>query len=235
MTTSFAATGSERVARAHAITSNKLASSLEQTVTLLEGFGQSVAIHRDRAIFCDGDRSDHAYRVESGVVRFCRVLSDGRRQIIAFAHPGQFFGFGVLGKQSVTAEAATDVKLTRYARIAINDLTATHPAFARSVLSITADELQRALQRLVVLGRNTALEKLATFLIEMTDLDGGPAIKHREVRLPMCRRDIADYLGLTLETVSRLFAQLKQAGLVSLPSCDRVVLVRPDAIKEMLD
>jgi CRP-like cAMP-binding protein len=202
---------------------------------LLDGFGQSIAIHRDRAIFSEGDEADHTFRVESGVVRLCRFLSDGRRQIIAFVGPGQFFGFSVLGKQSVTAEAVTDVSLTRYARKAITDLTATHPAFARTVLAIAADELTRAQQRLIVLGRNTALEKLATFLIEMTDLDGGPAIKHREVRLPMCRRDIADYLGLTLETVSRLFAQLKHAGLVSLPSCDRVVLVRPDAIQEMLD
>jgi CRP/FNR family transcriptional regulator len=137
--------------------------------------------------------------------------------------------------QTLTAEAVTDVKLTRYARKSVDDLVATRPAFARAFFAFAGDELRAAQKRLVVLGRNTAIEKLASFLIEIAKLDGSPTIKQRGVRLPMCRRDIADYLGLTLETVSRLFGQLKQAGLVKLPVADLVVILKHDALGEMAE
>jgi CRP/FNR family transcriptional regulator len=217
------------------VAKSKVAQDSDHAFSMLDRFGQDVSISAGRSVFGEGDPAEHCYRVEEGVMRLCRFLSDGRRQIIAFIGEGQYFGLSGTRTQTLTAEAVTDVKLTRYARKCVDDLVATRPAFARAFFAFAGDELREAQKRLVVLGRNTAIEKLASFLVEIANLDGSPTIKPREVRLPMCRRDIADYLGLTLETVSRLFGQLKQAGLVKLLAADLVVILKRDALEDMVE
>jgi CRP/FNR family transcriptional regulator len=159
------------------------------------------------------------------------MLSDGRRQILDFLHAGQFFGFAHGGEYQMTAEAVTPVTLVRYQRRQVDDLVATRPSLAKFILDLASEELRIAQEQMVVLGRRTAKERLAVFLLQTARRDTSG--EHNHAHLSMGRRDIADYLGLTIETVCRVFGQLKQTGLIQLPTTDDVVFLKPKALAEL--
>jgi CRP/FNR family transcriptional regulator len=198
---------------------------------LLNRIGSTLSAERDHGIFFEGDPAEHYYKIVSGTVRLVRMLSDGRRHILDFLHAGQFFGFAYDGEYQMTAEAVTPVTLVRYQRRQIDDLVATRPSLAKFILDLASDELRIAQEQMVVLGRRTAKERVAFFLLE-TARRATPAENNR-AHLSMGRRDIADYLGLTIETVCRVFGQLKQTGLIQLPTTDDVVFLKPRALAEL--
>jgi CRP/FNR family nitrogen fixation transcriptional regulator len=173
-------------------------------------------------IYGQGEKADGLYQVEFGCVRVYRLLADGRRQISAFHMSGDVFGFEADGTHHFFAEAvgATAVRVVK--------LTAVGDA-SQAILPLVLHGLVRAQEHLLVLGRQNAVERVAAFLIDMAERQGGLEIFH----LPMSRSDIADYLGLTIETVSRVFSKLKQKGVIRLPSLRSVEIKKWQSLQGM--
>jgi CRP/FNR family transcriptional regulator, nitrogen fixation regulation protein len=182
--------------------------------------GIAMSFGRNMEIYAEGECAGHVYKVVSGVVRVSKLLPDGRRQISAFCLPGDMFGFEADDLHRASAEAVTPVKVIAYKWR--NLLAACASAsFTRDLLGLTMIGLRHTQEHLLLLGRKNALERVATFLLDMAKRTKADAL----VELAMPRHDIADYLGLTLETVSRMFAELKERGLIRLEGARRVHLL----------
>ena len=193
---------------------------------LLEQFGTTVTVERDRQIHGQGDDAEACYRVLRGCVRVVSLMEDGRRQVSEFLLPGDLFGFDALGTHDFAAEAVTDVVLRRYPRRMVEALAERQLGLSRRLRDLAAVSLRIAHARLLMLGRKTASERLAGFLLEMSKR----LVRDGEwMELPMSRTDMADHLGLTIETVCRLLAHLRREGTVdigrgSIRITDRVAL-----------
>jgi CRP/FNR family transcriptional regulator len=182
-------------------------------------------------LFSEGDETNSVYEIVRGMLRLVKLLPDGRRQIIGFLAAGRLLGFAPEGAHVYTAEAITEVTLYRYWRAAFERLIDEVPGFAKRLLTVTSHELRVAQNQMLLLGRKTATEKVASFLLLIAkQQDGDGAL---EVNLPMTRSDIADYLGLTIETVSRTLTKLKQDGLIVLPAANRVAIRDCDQLEEL--
>ena len=179
-------------------------------------------------LFTEGDRADGIYEVVSGMLRLYKVLPDGRRQITGFLSAGQILGLAPRGTHMYSAEAINDVSLCRYPRVGLDRLIDEVPALARRLLAVTSHELCTAQDQMLLLGRKAAREKVASFLLLMADQQANGD----EVAVPMSRSDIADYLGLTTETVSRTFTKLKTLGLIALPTANRVEIRDRDQLED---
>jgi CRP/FNR family transcriptional regulator len=169
-------------------------------------------------LFSQGDKADSVFEVLSGMVRLFKLLPDGRRQVTGFLTAGQLLGLAPEGICVFTADTLTEVSLCRYKRDAFERLIDEVPGFARRLLAVTSHELHAAQDQMVLLGRKSASEKVATFLLML------PA-RQDDIDVPMTRGDIADYLGLTVETVSRTLTRLRQDGLIALPVPARIKVV----------
>jgi CRP/FNR family nitrogen fixation transcriptional regulator len=175
---------------------------------------------RGEEIFTEGEPCSLFYTVVSGTVRTGKLLSDGRRQIDAFHFPGDVFGLESGENHRVTAEAVDTVTAIAYRRSAFGEIVQGDPAFGEQVLASTLSSLDRAHDHMLLLGRKTALEKMASFLLEIADRRGNSG----RIELPMQRLDISDHLGLTIETVSRTLTQMVRDGLIRLADAGRTVL-----------
>lgn len=214
----------------HAPLARRPASQSVEFVKGLRLSGFSISFERDMEIFGEGEPADFVHKVVSGVVRTMRVLDDGRRQISAFYFAGDIFGVESGEEHSCSAEAVTKSEVALVRRSALLKRMEECSTAACVLLATTARELNRARSHLVLLGRQTASERVASFLIQMWGRRDGS----EPVYLPMSRTDIADYLGLTIETVSRTLSQLEREGTISLLDCkhiailDRAVLERAE-------
>ncbi len=179
---------------------------------LLEQFGTTMSVQHDREIHGQGDRADWCYRIVSGCVRMVNLMEDGRRQIGEFLMAGDLLGFDTLGTYDFSAEAVSEVVLRRYPRRMVDALAESNVALARRLRDMTSGSLRLAHSRLVLLGRKTASERIASFLLEMAKRL--PEVHRDVLDLPMGRTDIADHLGLTIETVCRVMAHLRRDGTV---------------------
>jgi len=179
---------------------------------LLEQFGTTMSVQHDREIHGQGDRADWCYRIVSGCVRMVNLMEDGRRQIGEFLMAGDLLGFDTLGTYDFSAEAVSEVVLRRYPRRMVDALAESNVALARRLRDMTSGSLRLAHSRLVLLGRKTASERIASFLLEMAKRL--PEVHRDVLDLPMGRADIADHLGLTIETVCRVMAHLRRDGTV---------------------
>jgi len=193
--------------------------------------GASLNIARNGEIYGEGEAADYAYKVVRGVVRTSKLLNDGRRQVSAFLLPGDVFGLEAAEEHRFTAEAVSDASVVFVKRSALVALATRDGEVANDLWIMAATELQRAHEHIMLLGRKSARERIAAFLLEMADRS-----EHSDtVDLPMSRQDIADYLGLTIETVSRTITLLENAATIKLPSarriqlCNRVELSRLNA------
>lgn len=184
--------------------------------------GITKSFARDQEIYGEGDRADVVYKVVSGAVRSYQVLADGRRQISSFHLPGDVFGIELDAERRSAAEALSDTVLVVGRRSAfVGD-----PDQGLRLWRHALGELQRTQRHVMTLGRRTAVERVACFLLELAERLRAGA----ELELAMSRQDIADYLGLTIETVSRTLTQLQAEGLIKLAGCRRVRLARPSAL-----
>lgn len=172
-------------------------------------------------VFAEGDAADFFYRVVSGTVRVCKLLSDGRRQIEAFQLPGDFFGLEIGAEHRFSGEAVDDTVVVAFRRSRFANLMHDNPAFGDQILSAMIESLERAQEHMVLLGRKTAQEKIASFLLGMSCR----MAKGDRITLPMQRTDIADHLGLTIETVSRTLSQMVRDGLIKLAATGRTVVI----------
>jgi len=175
---------------------------------------------RDQEIYGEDEAAEYVYQVTSGAVRTYRLLSDGRRQIGAFHLPGDMFGLETSTTHRLTAEAIVDTTVRLVKRRSLEQAAGANVKVARSLWTVTAAELKHAEGHMLLLGRKTAMERVATFLLEMDRRLAEAGI----VALPMCRRDIGDYLGLTLETVSRALSQLEGQGVLGFSGARQIVL-----------
>ncbi|WP_419952129.1 helix-turn-helix domain-containing protein [Methylobacterium sp.] len=183
------------------------------------------AYEADAEVFSEGDRTAFFYKVVSGSVRTYKLLSDGRRQIDAFHLPGDIFGVEAGDEHRFSAEAVSDTKLIVHRREG-GALAGSDGSLAREVVAAMMRSLERAQDHMMLLGRKSAKERIATFLLALAER---LAKKGGALDLPMPRADIADHLGLTVESVSRAVTQLERDGLIELPPSRRTVVLRNTA------
>jgi CRP/FNR family nitrogen fixation transcriptional regulator len=194
----------------------------------IELMGAPMQFARNEEIYGDGESADYLYKVISGTVRTYKVLNDGRRQIGAFYLPGDMFGLENSTDHAFSAEAITNVKVLVIKRSALTALASRDNTVAQQLLRMTTRELARVQNQSMLLIK-TAQERLAAFLLEMADR----AHRNNEVELPMSRQDIADYLGLTIETVSRTLTLLENSAAIALPTSRRIVLRNRAALRRL--
>lgn len=195
--------------------------------------GEMVSIARDEVLFYEGDEADMVYRVVSGMVRTSILLPDGRRHIVDFLQAGDIVGLTAGADHPHTAEAVTAATLIRIPRSRLDSAIDQRPALARRMFRRTQADLVAAQERLLLLGRKSVTERLASFLLILRDRQSMDAAAGRRIRLPMGRTDIADYLGLTIETVSRTFTKLRSAGLIRLVDTHTVEILEPTRLADL--
>lgn len=170
-------------------------------------------------IYAQGEKSGTLYRIEFGAVRIYRLLADGRRQVVAFHIAGETFGFEGGKVRSFFAECIVSSGLTTV------DLDG-DGRYSKDLMELALKEMGRAQKHLLVVGKQCALEKLAVFLVDLADRQGGLDC----IDIPMTRTDIGDYLGMTIETVSRNLSKLKSEGVVRLQSSRSIEIVKPERL-----
>lgn len=184
---------------------------------------------KDEEIYGEDEPAEYVYQVISGAVRSYKLLSDGRRQIGAFHLPGDVFGLEFGSSHRLAAEAIIDTNVRLVKRRSLEQAASVDVAVARKLWTMTAGDLRHAEDHMLLLGRKTAMERVATFLLEM---DRRLAVAGM-MALPMCRRDIGDYLGLTLETVSRALSQLHSQGVLGFSGARQIVLRNRQRLRSM--
>jgi CRP/FNR family transcriptional regulator, nitrogen fixation regulation protein len=200
--------------------------SLAETMRLM---GAVISYPRNSEIFGENEPAEYLYKVVSGSVRTYKILSDGRRQIGGFYLPGEIFGLSFDAEHTMSAEAIADSKVLVVKRSALDALADRNPVISRELFTLTGRELQRVQNRILLLIKS-AQERVAGFLVEMADR----AITEGAIELPMSRQDIADYLGLTIETVSRTLTALESSRAIGVPTSRRIVLRNLPALHRMV-
>jgi CRP/FNR family nitrogen fixation transcriptional regulator len=197
----------------------------------LDQLAMMTVCHRGQEICSQGRQADHWYCVISGAARRCVIRLDGRRQIVDMLLPGDVFGFTAGEEYDYTVEAVAEGTIVAaYLRRRVELLADADPQLAREIRHIAFLALARLETQLLIVGRITALEKVGSFILEMaTRLS---AERGSSVALPMSRYDIADYLAVSVETVSRALTDLKQRGVIKLSGTRIVRIVDRDALEE---
>jgi CRP/FNR family nitrogen fixation transcriptional regulator len=200
------------------------ADPLGQSMNLM---GATMVYPRNTEIFGENEPADYLYKVVSGSVRTYKILSDGRRQVGGFYLPGDLFGLEFADEHTLSAEAISDAKVLVVKRSALTALAGHDALVAQQLFNLTGRELCRVQDRILLLVKS-AQERVASFLLEMAERVSGNSID-----LPMSRQDIADYLGLTIETVSRTLTSLECAAAIEVPTSRRIVLRNRSALSRM--
>lgn len=190
--------------------------------------GAAMAFGRNAEIYGEGEDAEYVYKVLSGAVRTYKVLSDGRRQVTAFYLPGDVFGIESGSERTNSAEAIDKATILVVRRSALFNIAEGDSEVARQLWSVTAAELRRSQNHALLLIK-TAKERIAAFLLDMAERLAGNGF----VELPMSRQDIADYLGLTIETVSRTLTSLSEGSTIQIVASRRIVLRNPSRLTEL--
>ncbi len=181
----------------------------------------------------DGDEALHVMNLRTGSVKVYKQLSDGRRAVVGFLFGGDFIGLAALEHYSSGAEALEPVEAWRFPRAAFRQLVADRPLLEAALLGRVTHDLEAAQEQMLLLSRKTAMERLTSFIVQLARREHPDAAGETHVRLHMTRSDIADYLGLTTETVSRCFTRLRRAGLVRLEHPVGVVLLQTKQLEAL--
>lgn len=188
----------------------------------LDRISQSKTFAPNAMLFEQGAIAGSVFNVTDGIVRLYKSLPDGRRQIVGFALPGDFLGLALMDRYGVAAEAVTNVRACRFARTAFLGFVDDKPHLLRRLHEFAGHELSLAQDQMLLLGRRSAEEKVAAFLLNLQKRYGRIGAMSVTVPLPMTRQDIADYLGLTIETVSRTFAKFAR---------EKIIINVPDGVR----
>ena len=203
--------------------------TFDAPLSSIELMGALMSFSRNAEVYGESEPADYLYKVVSGTVRTYKILLDGRRQIGAFYLPGDIFGLEVGEQHALSAEAVTLSKILVIKRAAVVSLAGRDIETAHQLWTFTARELRRVQNHLLLLNK-TAPERVASFLLEMAER----AEAKGELELAMSRQDIADYLGLTIETVSRMLTQFENASAIALPTPKRIVLLNRTVLKRLV-
>ncbi len=195
---------------------------------------RTMTIRPGKHLFLEGDPADRIYEVASGVLRLTRIMEDGRRQVIAFGYPGDTVGFPSDGLYHTDCDALVPTTLVMHRR---SDLETAKgdPALHQRLLLAALREISAMQDHFMMLGRKSSIEKLASFLIVLTARVGNPLGDFEQVTLPMTRADIADFLGLTTETVSRTFTQLRKSNIIAIDHVNTVIILKPIALRAIAE
>lgn len=207
-------------------------SALAQHAGVL-GEGTIVVLEAGETLFMECDDAKFLYEVVGGTMCTYKLMADGRRQITGFHFPGDLLGLHMRGVHVYSAEPVTTARLRRYAHSDIEAFAARSPDIAHHLLGLAEDELTSAQDQMLLLGRKTARERLSSFLLLLSERAERRGEAANPIALPMTRAHIADYLGLTVETVSRTMTQLRNAGLVVLDDSHMAELCDLDALEEI--
>lgn len=183
-------------------------------------------------LFCEGDRADYIYLVEAGHICISRLLADGRRHVIDFAYPGDIIGLGALDRHAASAQATTRTRVRCIPVAQLHDIAARDASLSRKLYDAMAHELMAAREHLFAVSQCTATERVAGFLLSLSRRNARRGEDPTEIVLPMTRTDIADFLGLTIETVSRTFSKFRADGLIDVEQCVLVTIRDADALAE---
>ena len=198
---------------AYPLEDSRISIKSQSLAEVMDRLGVRMTFAKDEEVYAQEEDADLIYRVVSGVVRTTRLLSDGRRQVGDFYQAGELFGLEVGVQHRYSAEALCDCTIQVVKRSSLR-AQADEGELDRAIWEATCRDLERAQDHVLLLGRKTAAEKVATFLMDLAQRGEAEAID-----LPMGRQDIADYLGLTIETVSRMLTQLQSSKVVEFASC----------------
>lgn len=198
------------------------------SVTLSHQFGVKRYFLRDDVIFEPGQSADRAIRVQSGTLRLCQHVA-GRRRIVDFLQPGDLYGLG--GPQQFLVEAVTDVVVTAYPRRQLGQLIAACPEIGQTMVSQLAESLSALQTQLLSFGCASAKMQVAAFLLRLAERQG--AAEGCRVELAMCRRDVADHLGLSVETTCRALSALQSEGFIRIPDRRHVVLADMRTLRDL--
>jgi CRP/FNR family transcriptional regulator len=211
--------------------------SLEaKTLADMRRLGTMQRLQTEQAVFHEGDPAKRVFMLTLGALKIYTLLGDGRRQVTGFMFPGDFLGVTVDDDYAFTVEALETSELWWFSREAFDRFVEENPAVERELYRMAAHELAAAQQQMILLGRKTAAERLASFFLNL--LQRAERVTGRaETRfdLPMSRLDIADYLGLTKETVSRMLAELRERRLIRLETQTRVEVLDRPGLEEMAE
>jgi len=199
--------------------------SLAEVVTLTAG----------AVLTREGDAAPHVFNITSGSLRVYKLLPDGRRQITGFLFAGDFLGLAIGDFYVFSADAIEPTTVCRFRKGPFRALVESSPPLEHMLLRRTSHELAAAQNQMLLLGRKTAIERLASFLLDLPSHDPARPTAPGHVRLPMKRGEIADYLGLTIETVSRVLTRMKAKGIISMPSQSDLIVERPDLLRAHAD
>lgn len=196
----------------------------------------SVAIHmefaRGQTLIEEGEPATDFFNVTCGTAKLFKLLRDGRQQVTGFAAPGHFLGLAVSHVYAFSAIAIEPLRLCRFSRRRLQAVLTDFPALERKLLQTACNELATAQEQMLLLGRKTARERVASFLLSRLPV-AACCKAGDQIRLPMTRGEIADYLGLTIETVSRMFSLFRKEGGIALPLHDLVVVLDRVRLEDM--
>lgn len=204
-------------------------------LSLLASIVTSLEVPARKPIIDEGEDAHYLFNVTGGAVKLFKLLADGRRQVTGFLFPGDFVGIAMNETYAYSAEAVNAVKLCRFPRQKLEELLDRFPHLEKRLLGMASNELAQAQDQMLLLGRKTAKEKLCSFLVTLSKRaerrgeDPGP------IFVPMSRADIGDYLGLTTETVSRTFTNLKRDGVIRLREGGMVEIPDFDLLEELAE
>lgn len=199
-----------------------------------------ITVHYDagETVVFESDTAASVYSLTSGLLRLSKLLPDGRRQIAGFLFPGDFLGITMEEEHAFTAEAVVPSTLCRFPRNRFDEFVSSHPSVESRLYAVAAHELAAARQQLVLLGRKTATERVASFLLMLAgrcERDHHERDHQEEVTLPMSRADIADYLGLRIETVSRELTGLKTSRIIRLTGRQTLQIVDREKLRDLAE
>nr|WP_314442439.1 cyclic nucleotide-binding domain-containing protein [uncultured Sphingomonas sp.] len=201
----------------------------------LKSGGATQRLDAGQPLFHEGDPAAQVYNVTEGALKLYKLLPDGRRQVIGFILPGDYLGISIGGEHAFSAEALKPTRMCRFTRSRFDDFAEAHPELEREIYRLAAHELAAAQTQMLLLGRKSAVERVASLLIDMWRRQQKGSAPVRIVDLPMNRIEMADYLGLTKETVSRVFAQLKDRKLIRLVTLNQVELLDRGSLAELAE
>jgi CRP/FNR family transcriptional regulator len=184
-------------------------------------------------LFAEGDAISHLYRIETGAIALYKVLADGRRQVMGFAYPGDLIGLGVEGEHVMNAQAIKPTRVRCLPVASLRQFAARDPMLGFKLYESLARELAATRDLLMTTGQRSAVERVAGFLLAFSRRNVRNGRDPANFELPMTRTDIGDFLGLTIETVSRTFTKLKLLGVIELPHCNQVRVLDIDELERL--
>lgn len=210
--------------------------SLEDTeLVRMDLLAERMTLSAGDVLLREGDPADHVFNITGGSVRVYKLLPDGRRQITGFLYAGDFLGLATGERYTFSAEAMEPGSVCRFRKSEYRALIQETPALESILLDRANHELAAAQAQMLLLGRKTALERVASFLRDTATADRMRPLSNGSVRLPMTRGEMADYLGLTIETVSRVMTRLKTDGVIRLLSLSEIRIEQPQRLSALAD